>query len=76
MREHLWIDGRLIPSAGDRHPASDLCLQPGFIGAEVEGVEPVDDVSHQGAHLIIVDARDVGPRDALAVGILLNAAEN
>ena len=32
-------------------------------------VEPIDDIPHQVAHLIVADMRDFGPGDAVAIGI-------
>jgi hypothetical protein len=63
------IDFRLAPLPGNCHPPFDLGLQSRIIGAQVKRVEPVDDIPHQVAHLIVGDTRNLGSRDAVAVSI-------
>ena len=66
---HPLIDLRRIPLPRDRHPPFDLDLQSGIVGAKVKRVEPIEDVPHQVAHLIVANKADIGPGDAVAIGV-------
>jgi len=53
--DHPWIDFWLVPFCCSAHPALDLGLKLGVVGAEVECVEAVNDIAHQVAHLGVIN---------------------
>ena len=67
--DHSMVEFRFVPLPYYRHPPFDLSLQSRLVSAQMKRVEPVDDISHQVAHLIVADMRDIGPRDAVTIGV-------
>ena len=67
--DHSMVQFRLVPLPRHCFPAFDLCLQPRFVSTQMKRIEPVHDIPHQVAHLIVADMRDIGPRNAVAVAV-------
>ena len=67
--DHPPVEFGLVPRLCNRHPPVDFSLQSRIIGAQMKGVDSVNDISHQIAHLVVADMRDLGPWDLFAVGI-------
>ena len=44
-------------------------MQTHALAYTLASLEPVDNIPHQVAHLIVADMRDVGPKDAVAIGV-------
>ena len=65
--DHSMVEFRLVPLPRNLHPPFDLGLQSRFISTQMKRVEPVDDISHQVAHLMVADMRDIGPGNAVSI---------
>ena len=70
MAERTGVGLRRIPFRGHRSPAVDLGPESGIVDPQMEGVEAIHDLAHQRAHLVVIDPRDLGPWNPVALGVL------